>query len=99
PPPTPPPPPYTTLFRSDLTGIGAGDRLQRAADHHGLTTDIKVYPEAGHSFANELPAQPLLRIAGFGYNAEATEDAWARVFAFFRSEEHTSELQSRFDLV
>ncbi|WP_276043549.1 dienelactone hydrolase family protein [Mycolicibacillus parakoreensis] len=69
--------------RRDLTGIGAGDRLQRAADHHGLTTDIKVYPEAGHSFANELPAQPLLRIAGFGYNAEATEDAWARVFAFF----------------
>ncbi|MGH3559817.1 MAG: dienelactone hydrolase family protein, partial [Mycobacterium sp.] len=30
-----------------------------------------------------LPAQPLLRITGFGYNEAATEDAWARVFAFF----------------
>ena len=28
-------------------------------------------------------AQPLLRIAGFGYNDAATEDAYSRVFAFF----------------
>jgi carboxymethylenebutenolidase len=40
----------------------------------------------GHSFANKLPAQPLLRITGFGYNQAATDDAWSRVFAFF--EEH-----------
>jgi len=24
-----------------------------------------------------------MRIGGFGYNQAATEDAWARVFAFF----------------
>ncbi|MDT5344400.1 MAG: carboxymethylenebutenolidase [Mycobacterium sp.] len=52
-------------------------------DQNGIINDVKSYPQAGHSFANELPAQPLLRITGFGYNHAATEDAWARVFAFF----------------
>jgi carboxymethylenebutenolidase len=67
----------------DPLGIGAPKKLQRVLDHKGITNDIKVYPGAGHSFANKLPAQPLLRITGFGYNQTATEDAWARVFAFF----------------
>jgi carboxymethylenebutenolidase len=67
----------------DLTGKGAPEKLQRVLDEKGIANDVKVYPDAGHSFANELPAQPLLRIAGFGYNQAATEDAWTRVFAFF----------------
>ena len=67
----------------DPLGRGAPKKLQRVLDDKGITNDIKTYPKAGHSFANKLPAQPLLRIAGFGYNQEATEDAWARVFAFF----------------
>jgi carboxymethylenebutenolidase len=67
----------------DPLGIGAPKKLQRVLDHKAITNDIKVYPGAGHSFANKLPAQPLLRITGFGYNQTATEDAWARVFAFF----------------
>jgi carboxymethylenebutenolidase len=67
----------------DLTGKGAPEKLKQVLDEKGITSDVKVYPGAGHSFANKLPAQPLLRIAGFGYNPEATEDAWARVFAFF----------------
>lgn len=48
-----------------------------------IPADIKSYPGAGHSFANKLPGQPLVRIAGFGYNEAATEDAWRRVFEFF----------------
>jgi carboxymethylenebutenolidase len=67
----------------DLGGKGAPEKLQQVLDEKGITNDIKVYPGAGHSFANKLPAQPLLRIAGFGYNQAATEDAWARVFTFF----------------
>ena len=67
----------------DLTGKGAPEKLQQVLDQKGITNDIKVYPDAGHSFANKLPAQPLLRITGFGYNQAATEDAWARVFTFF----------------
>jgi carboxymethylenebutenolidase len=67
----------------DLSGKRAPEKLQQVLDQKGITNDIKVYPDAGHSFANKLPAQPLLRITGFGYNQAATEDAWARVFTFF----------------
>ncbi|KJX75115.1 dienelactone hydrolase family protein [Mycobacterium lepromatosis] len=67
----------------DPLGIGAPKRLHQATQTRHITADIKVYPGAGHSFANELPGQPLLRITGFGYNQAATEDAWNRVFAFF----------------
>jgi carboxymethylenebutenolidase len=75
--------PVVASFGSrDPIGRGAHKKLQRVLDDKGVTNDIKTY-KAGHSFANKLPAQPLLRITGFGYNQEATEDAWARVFAFF----------------
>ncbi len=69
--------------RRDPLGIGAPEKLRRTVDAHNITADIKVYPDVGHSFANQLPAQPLLRVAGFGYNEAATEDAWSRVFSFF----------------
>lgn len=69
--------------RRDPMGIGAPARLRKVVQDKGITADIKVYPEAGHSFANQLPGQPLLRITGFGYNDAATQDAWSRVFAFF----------------
>ncbi len=68
----------------DPLGVGAPARLRETTAAKGIEADIKVYPGVGHSFANKLPAQPLLRITGFGYNEAATEDAWSRVFAFFR---------------
>lgn len=67
----------------DPLGRGAPERLREVTAAKQITTDIKVYPGVGHSFANALPAQPLNRIAGFGYDQAATEDAWSRVFAFF----------------
>jgi carboxymethylenebutenolidase len=69
--------------RRDPIGRGAAARLSKVVEDKGIPADIKVYPDAGHSFANKLPGQPLMRIAGFGYNAAATEDAYGRVFAFF----------------
>ncbi|GFG69458.1 dienelactone hydrolase family protein [Mycolicibacter senuensis] len=72
----------------DPLGKGAPDRLRRVVEHHNIAHDIKTYPGAGHSFANQLPAQPLLRITGFGYKDAATSDAWARVFAFFGEHLH-----------
>jgi carboxymethylenebutenolidase len=69
--------------RRDPIGVGAATKLQKVVDEKDIDTDIKEYPGAGHSFANKLPAQPLIRIAGFGYNEAAEEDAWSRVFAFF----------------
>lgn len=67
----------------DPMGIGAGKRLQQVTESKGITADIKTYRHAGHSFANKVPNQPLMRITGFGYDDAATEDAWTRVFAFF----------------
>jgi carboxymethylenebutenolidase len=76
--------PVVASFGSrDPMGGGAPTKLKQVLDQKGITNDVKAYPDAGHSFANKLPAQPLLRIARFGYNQAATEDAWARVFAFF----------------
>lgn len=67
----------------DPLGRGAPERLREVTARNNITADIKVYPGVGHSFANDLPGQPLARIAGFGYDHAATEDAWDRVFAFF----------------
>lgn len=81
--------PVVASFGSrDPLGIGAPKKLQRVLEQKAIPNDVKVYPHAGHSFANKLPAQPLLRITGFGYNQAATQDAWARVFAFFREHLH-----------
>jgi carboxymethylenebutenolidase len=75
-------PVVASLGGRDPMGIGAAVKLRRVLEQKNITNDVKVYPRAGHSFANKLPAQPLLRITGFGYNQAATEDAWARVFGF-----------------
>lgn len=67
----------------DPLGRGAPEKLTEITRANGVAADIKTYPQAGHSFANQLPIQPLLRVVGFGYDDAATEDAWRRVFAFF----------------
>lgn len=75
----------------DPMGIGAPKKLHRVLEQKGITNDVKVYPHAGHAFANKLPVQPLMRITGFGYNQAATEDAWTRVFSFFREHLQTEK--------
>lgn len=67
----------------DPLGRGAPEKFREVTEAKQITTDTKVYPGVGHSFANTLPAQPLLRITGFGYDQAATDDAWKRIFAFF----------------
>lgn len=69
----------------DPIGRGAPAKLNKAVEAHGIAADVKVYPNAGHSFANQLPAQALMRVTGFGYNEAVAEDAWSRVFAFFET--------------
>ncbi|MGV0737622.1 dienelactone hydrolase family protein [Mycobacterium syngnathidarum] len=76
-------PVVASFGRRDPAGLGAPAKLQRIVADKNIPADIKVYPDAGHSFANQLPGQAILRIAGFGYNEAATADAWSRVFAFF----------------
>ena len=67
----------------DPLGVGAPDKLRKVTEAKQITADVKSYAGAGHSFANKLPGQPLLRITGFGYDEAVADDAWRRVFAFF----------------
>jgi carboxymethylenebutenolidase len=76
--------PMVASFGSkDPLGVGSPGRLRKALEANAVVHDIKVYKGVGHSFANQLPAQPIQRIVGFGYDQAATDDAWARVFTFF----------------
>jgi carboxymethylenebutenolidase len=50
--------------------------FEEAMKKAGKTADIKIYPGAGHAFANENNPWK-------GYREEAAKDAWARTLAFF----------------
>jgi len=76
-------PVVASMGRRDVLNRGNGPKLKAALDAKGIPNDVKTYPSVGHSFANELPAQPVLRVVGFGYDEAVTEDAYRRVFAFF----------------
>lgn len=70
---------------------GAAAKLEAELTQRGIAHDIKEYPEAGHSFANQFhfgPVNVLAKVAGFGYHRPSAEDSWRRVFAFFA--EHLS---------
>ena len=49
--------------------------FEEAMKKAGKTVDVKVYPGAGHAFAN-------VNNPWGGYRKEAAEDAWARTIAF-----------------
>lgn len=57
----------------DFTAGGAR-KLQEILDLHDVPHDIKIYPDAGHSFFNDQ---------GDNYDPAASEDAWNRTLAFF----------------
>jgi carboxymethylenebutenolidase len=52
----------------------AGRRLDKALEGFGIARDIKVYPEARHSFFNDTKS---------AYDRAAAEDSWRRVLDFF----------------
>ncbi len=64
----------------DITTSG-GQKLDRALERYHIPHDIKIYPNALHSFFNH----------GSRYNAEAAQDAWVRVLSFFK--EHIQPAQ------
>lgn len=67
------------MAQSTVTITAVSTRTDRV----GVDNDVKVDLDVEYSFADELPAQPLLHIAGFGYGAAVTDDAYLRVFDFF----------------
>jgi carboxymethylenebutenolidase len=84
-------PVVASFGKRDPVLIGAAGKLERALTERGIPHDVKEYPGAGHSFANQFPFGPLnrlTRIAGFGFHHEANADAYRRVFSFFH--EHLS---------
>ena len=65
----------------------APQRLEEALAELNVPHEVKTYPApVGHSFLNHVvpaPLDRLAKIAGFGYEAPAADDAWERIRAFF----------------
>jgi len=57
----------------------AGKKLDEALDRHHIPHDIKIYPGATHSFANQRRDESDV-------NRAAAEDSWRRVLAYFRAQ-------------
>jgi carboxymethylenebutenolidase len=76
-------PVVASLGGKDFTLRGAAATLEAALTERNIPHDVKEYPDAGHSFANRIPPAALVRVLGFGYHHESSEDAWRRVLAFF----------------
>ena len=63
-------------------------KVERALTEAGVDRDVKVYPDAGHGFMNQIEGhramvalnRPLMAL---GYQREASEDTWARIEEFF----------------
>ncbi len=64
-----------------------GQRLDQLLGELGVDRDVKLYPDAGHSFMSQnegvmatIGAWGPMKV---GYNRDAAEDSWKRVAAFF----------------
>ena len=53
----------------------AATKLEAALTEYGVPHDIKIYPDARHSFFNST---------GKSYKPDAADDAWQRTLAFFK---------------
>jgi carboxymethylenebutenolidase len=69
----------------DQMGTKPSRRLEGALTALNVPHDVKVYPDAGHSFMSAKPAAlaPLARLARLDYEPESAEDSWRRILAFF----------------
>ncbi|WP_433715757.1 dienelactone hydrolase family protein [Nocardia sp. CA-084685] len=76
-------PVVASYAQRDPSLVGADRKLDRALSELGVEHDIKTYPGTTHGFANVFSIDPVLRVAGLGYDAQATRDAWHRILAFF----------------
>ncbi len=65
---------------------GNAGRLEQVLTAAGIDHDVKLYPEAGHSFINDYaPWYTSLMgpIMAVGYHHDEAEDAWSRILTFF----------------
>jgi len=78
-----------------VAGFGGRDRmfgrqaarLEQALEQRGVDHDIRLYPDAGHSYMSDHHGlMATLNSWGpmkLGFNTEAADDSWRRVEAFF----------------
>ena len=71
--------------RDKVVDVGEVDKLRAGLDRAGVPSDVKVYPEATHSFLAQYtgPLGMLMRVQGMTHDPEASADAWERTLAFF----------------
>jgi carboxymethylenebutenolidase len=65
-----------------------GRRLEQLLGELGVAHDVKVYPEAGHSFMSRHEPGVLTTLGAWGpmaagFDPEAEADSWRRIEAFF----------------
>jgi carboxymethylenebutenolidase len=74
----------------DRTLRGKAPRLVATLDELGKEHDIKLYPDAGHSYMNaraeNVVAKLIRPIYHLRPNDEAAEDSWRRMLAFFSAQ-------------
>ena len=72
----------------DKIFAGQGRRLDELLDELNVDHDVKIYPQAGHSFMNQHPPGLMARFGAIspmrvGYDEDAATDSWNRMLAFF----------------
>ena len=73
--------------RDRIFGRGAA-KAEQGLGRGKIVHDVKLYPEAGHSFMNQTEGHRLMAVLtrpfmSVKYNREAAEDAWVRIEGFF----------------
>src|SRR5207249_11779077 len=91
--------PYTTLFRSLKRYRIATSQTVQAGE---LLIDRKTFEVTVHGASVTLPRKEfelLFKLASYPGRTFSRDQLIEDIWGYDRSEEHTSELQSRFDLV
>src|SRR3989449_1769073 len=92
--------PYTTLFRSHTLELlkSLGERADRGATCYSVVRPVAYRKDLRTLVLEEAPGTALQQLLQGGHDPAAALRITARAVAA-RSEEHTSELQSRLHLV
>jgi carboxymethylenebutenolidase len=71
--------------RDKVVDVAEVDKLRAGLERTGVPVDLKVYPEATHSFLAQYTGAlgMLVRVQGMTHDPEASADAWDRTLGFF----------------
>jgi len=79
---------------NDKMFASQGERLEKLLTELNVDHDVKIYPEAGHSFMSRnsgvLASIGKISPMKAGYNPAAAEDSWKRIESFFAKHLHSA---------